>query len=501
MSISYGESESELGASANAYISGLYQQAVAEGVSVFVSSGDEGAASTDYGASEATHGVAVSGFTSTKYNVSVGGTDFGDTYAGTSSSYWRSTNSSTYGSALSYVPEIPWNDSCAGELLSAYAGYSSPFGTEGFCNSSPGSSYLTDVSGSGGPSGCASGAPSTGGVVSGSCAGYSKPAWQSIFGNPADGVRDIPDVALFAANGLWGHYYVACYSDPNYGGRSCSGAPDTWSGFGGTSVSAPIMAGIQALINQHTGSRQGNPNPTYYSLGAAEYGASGNSGCNSSLGKSANPSCIFYDVTLGDMDVDCTGSDNCYTPSGTYGGLSTSDSTLQPAFAAGAGWDFATGIGTVNANNLVMAFGAPTGPTATATATVTPTPTATATRTATATATATRSATATATSHRPTATFNGYRDRHEHRYGDRDGDGNYDGYGHADCDAHRDANCDGHRNHYRHRDQHYRAHCRCDRDADRDCDADGNRHGDCNGNADASSRVDQLRGSGSVGRL
>src|SRR5208283_965286 len=343
VSISYGESESELGASGNAYISGLYQQAVAEGVSVFVSSGDEGGASTDYDASEATHGVAVNGFTSTKYNVSVGGTDFGDTYAGTSSSYWRSTNSSMYGSALSYVPEIPWNDSCAGELLSAYAGYSSPFGTEGFCNSSQGSSYLTDVSGSGGPSGCASGAPSTGGVVSGSCAGYSKPAWQSIFGNPADGVRDIPDVALFAANGLWGHYYVACYSDPNYGGSSCSGAPDTWSGFGGTSVSAPIMAGIQALINQHTGSRQGNPNPTYYSLGAAEYGASGNSGCNSSLGKSANPSCIFYDVTLGDMDVDCTGSDNCYTPSGTYGGLSTSDSTLQPAFAAGAGWDFATG--------------------------------------------------------------------------------------------------------------------------------------------------------------
>ncbi len=72
----------------------------------------------------------MSGYTSTPYNVSVGGTDFGDLYAGTTSSYWSSTNSSTYGSALSYVPEIPWNDSCAGDLLSTYLGSSSPFGSE-----------------------------------------------------------------------------------------------------------------------------------------------------------------------------------------------------------------------------------------------------------------------------------------------------------------------------------------------------------------------------------
>ena len=406
VSISYGEAEAALGATTNAYISSLYKQAVAEGVSVFVSSGDEGAAGADANASVATHGIAVSGFTSTPHNVSVGGTDFGDTYAHTASSYWGSTNSSTYESALSYVPEIPWNDSCAGDLLATFEGYSSPLGTAGFCNSSLGKPFLTTASGSGGPSGCATGASSTSNVVSGSCAGYSKPGWQSIIGNPADGVRDIPDVSLFAANGLWGHYYVVCYSDPNNGGVSCSGAPDTWAGYGGTSVSSPIMAGIQALINQRTGSRQGNPNPTYYSLAAAEYGASGNSACNSSLGNAVNPSCIFHDVTLGDMDVDCTGTHNCYTPSGTYGGLSTSNSALQAAYAAGVGWDFATGIGTVNANNLVMAFGSPAAtPTATATATATSTPTRTATATATATPTATptptNTATATAT---PTAT-------------------------------------------------------------------------------------------------
>src|SRR5271167_798813 len=333
MSISYGECETVNGAAANAAYNSAYQQAVAEGVSVFVAAGDSGAAGCDNSAEEATHGIGVNAFASTPYNVAVGGTDFSDTYSGTNATYWNSTNTATFGSAISYIPETPWNDSCAGALLSNYEGRSLTYGSSSLCNdTSLGSTLLSTVAGGGGPSACATGtpSPSSSEIVSGTCQGWPKPSWQSLVGNPNDGVRDTPDVSLFAANGLWGHYYVACYSDPNNGGSSCSGAPDNWSGFGGTSISAPIMAGIQALINQRTGSRQGNPNPTYYSLGAAEYGTSGNSGCNSSLGNAVNPSCIFYDVTLGDMDVDCTGSNNCYLPSGTYGGLSTSDSTLQP---------------------------------------------------------------------------------------------------------------------------------------------------------------------------
>ena len=50
VSISYGDSEPSLGAAANSYINGLYQDAVTAGVSVFVSAGDQGAASTDYDA-------------------------------------------------------------------------------------------------------------------------------------------------------------------------------------------------------------------------------------------------------------------------------------------------------------------------------------------------------------------------------------------------------------------------------------------------------------------
>ena len=360
MSISYGECEAANGATANAAYISAYQQAASEGVSVFVSAGDEGAASCDADESNATHGVAVSGFASTPYNVAVGGTDFGDTYAGTNSTYWSSTNSSTYESALSYIPEIPWNDSCASSLISSKSGYSTPYGKSGFCNSSTGKEYyLTTASGSGGPSGCASGSPSTSEVVSGSCKGTAKPSWQSIVGNPSDGVRDIPDVSLFAANGAWGHYYVYCYSNTAGQGVACTGAPSGWAGAGGTSFASPIMAGIQALVNEKVGAAQGNPAPTYYSLANTEYGTSGSNTCNSSNGNTVGSSCVFYDITQGDMDVNCTGSHGCYKPSGTYGVLSTSTSAYDKAYGTGTGWDFATGIGSVNAYNLVNAW--PTG--------------------------------------------------------------------------------------------------------------------------------------------
>ena len=54
-----------------------------------------------------------------------------------------------------------------------------------------------------------------------------------------------------------GHYYVFCWSDTANGGAACTGAPSSWSGAGGTSFASPIMAGIQALVNQKTGKRQG----------------------------------------------------------------------------------------------------------------------------------------------------------------------------------------------------------------------------------------------------
>ena len=354
VSLSYGVSETSMGSAFNAYVSALYEQGASEGVSIFASAGDAGAAKYDQGKTTATHGISISGFASTPYNVAVGGTDFGDTFAGTTSTYWNSTNTATYGSAISYIPEIPWNGSCASALIATHLGYATTYGVNGLCNSvASNSPLLTTVAAGGGPSGCATGAPAETGVVGGSCAGYSKPYWQSLTGNPNDGVRDMPDVSLFAALGYWNHYYVVCWSDLTWGGSLCNGPPSGWSGFGGTSFAAPIMAGIQALIDQKTGELQGNPTPIYYALAAKEYGANGNSRCNSTLGNRADSSCTFYDVTQGDTDVNCTGSINCYMPSGTNGVLSVSSSSYQPAFPAAVGWDFATGIGTVNAYNLV----------------------------------------------------------------------------------------------------------------------------------------------------
>ena len=357
MSLSYGGAEADNGSDGNAYINALYELADLEGVSMFVSTGDSGADAntSDRQNAIATSGISANALASTPYNVAVGGTDFEDTFFGQNSAYWNPTNTAALGSAKSYIPEIPWNDSCASTLIALYVtGSDLTYGSSGFCNSSfaAANGLLNIGAASGAPSSCAYGDPTISGVVSGTCAGYAKPEWQSIVGVPDDGVRDMPDVSLFAANGIWGHAYLFCYSDAGNGGAPC--AQGVFNLAGGTSFAAPIMAAFQTLVNQSTGSRWGNPNPIYYALARDEYGPSGNSACNSSLGNGVDSNCTFYDVTQGDMNVYCAaGSVNCYAPSGPYGVLSTSTTSYSPAYAAGTGWDFATGIGTVNAYNLV----------------------------------------------------------------------------------------------------------------------------------------------------
>ena len=124
----------------------------------------------------------------------------------------------------------------------------------------------------------------------------------------------------------------------------------------------PPLAGIQALINQSSGQSWGNMNTEYYQLAAAEYANSGTlASCNSSNGTASGSTCIFHDVTQGDIDVNCTGTTaaaDCFgSPSTTVQGvLSTSNSTLSPAYGTTPGWDFATGLGSVNVANLVTAM-------------------------------------------------------------------------------------------------------------------------------------------------
>ncbi|HEX3821883.1 MAG TPA: S53 family peptidase [Candidatus Sulfotelmatobacter sp.] len=353
MSMSYSLCEAESGATLKAAFNSAFQQAVTEGVSVFGSSGDALASECDRPFPASFHGIAISGWTETPYNVSVGGTDFADTFMGENSTYWSATNSPTFESALSYVPETPWDDSCATQLVSTALGFLTPYGSDGACNSTVGfEEFLNTVGAGGGPSECATGTPSVGGVVSGTCQGYAKPSWQNVLGVPNDGVRDTPDVSLFAANGVWAHYYPFCAT---IGGGSCAGTPDTWPGAGGTSFSSPIMAAMQSLVNQNAGGRQGNPNVVYYALANTEYGTTGSTDCNSTLGNATASTCVFYDVTLGDIVAPCNSLQdrNCYDPSGKIGVLSTSNSSFEPAYAAATGYDMATGIGTVNAFNLV----------------------------------------------------------------------------------------------------------------------------------------------------
>ena len=161
MSISYGFCESGNGAAFNQSLYTAYQTGVAAGMSIFVSSGDGGADSCDNHdtATSSTSGISASGFASTPYNVAVGGTDFSDTYSNVTSTYWNSSNSPTYGSARSYIPEIPWNNSCGSELYAAHYGFATTYGPGGLCNSGTASSdnLLTIGAGSGAPSSCATG--------------------------------------------------------------------------------------------------------------------------------------------------------------------------------------------------------------------------------------------------------------------------------------------------------------------------------------------------------
>ena len=220
-----------------------------------VSSGDSGAAGCDSASTEtATHGRGVNGLCSTPSSVCVGGTEFND--LSTPSLYWLTSNASgTQASAVSYIPEVVWNESGPGAGLWASGG--------------------------------------------GASAVYAKPSWQAGSGVPADGKRDVPDVALTAS----GHDGYLIYQS---GGLYV---------VGGTSAAAPAFAGVMALVVQHSGARQGNANAALYSLGSKQR---------------AGGASVFHDITSGNNGV-----------------------PGQSGFGATAGYDQATGLGSVDASILV----------------------------------------------------------------------------------------------------------------------------------------------------
>jgi Pro-kumamolisin, activation domain/Bacterial Ig-like domain (group 3) len=343
LSESYGMCEAALGTAGNQFYNSVWQQAAAEGITAFVSAGDSGSAGCDShdnpSPAPAEFGLQVSGFASTPYNVAVGGTDFND--LSNPATYWSSTNNATTQlSAKSYIPEVPWNDSCTSQALEFY-GYSSNPLTN--CNNSQLLNVnIFTVGGSGGKSSCTTG---DGQGIASCSGGYAKPSWQTGTGVPSDGKRDIPDVSLYAAAGFYtGSFYIICEADLT-DGIYCDQDPQEMEflATGGTSASSPSFAGIMAMVNQKAGSRQGNANYTLYRL-AAQSGAS----CTSS-GTPAS-TCIFYDITTGTnaMPCDDTGPSRVNCGSAGPAGIG-----ILSGYNSTAGYDLTTGLGSINAANLV----------------------------------------------------------------------------------------------------------------------------------------------------
>jgi hypothetical protein len=323
LSTSYGQCEQNLGSGGNLFWAGVWEQAAAQGQSSFVSAGDGGSAGCDDfdDAESAQYGLAVNGISSTPWNISVGGTDFFySSYDGGQAAqnaqmatYWNltPTNLPTV-SLLKPVPEQPWNR---------------PFGlnlsTGGIGTQSGGI-----IAGSGGASSCTTGADGSNGTYTSCTAGYPKPSWQSGSGVPADGVRDVPDISLFAADNENYSSYPICVE---VGECVPSNGDVGVFAVGGTSASSPSMAGIMALINQKFGP-QGQADFIFYSLAAQ------------------HPT-IFHDIAIGGNNVPCEQG----TPDCTLSVLSNNTDGLYTLghYYSTAGYDQATGLGSIDADLLL----------------------------------------------------------------------------------------------------------------------------------------------------
>jgi len=245
-----------------------------------------------------------------------------------------------------------------------YGGFS---GAPAFCQFrlryDPLGKYVTSEAGSGGPSSV-----------------DLKPAWQSQVHDAAlDQSRDVPDVALFA--GSYGNTTAVVMCTAAYPCVANFTTPTVLEG--GTSLSSPMFAGIQALIDQGLVMRdlpadQGNAAPTLYQLAQQEYGGAAGAppqslaACSADNGNNGTANCVFHNVTRGSISTECY-SDVYVTTTGCYIigsandgadqiGLTTTD--LNPtsygvgnkAFGAQPGWSFASGLGSVNATNLLIAW-------------------------------------------------------------------------------------------------------------------------------------------------
>lgn len=353
LDVSYGACELGLQAAGNQYYEDLWAQAAAQGISVMIASGDAGSVACDQGQYYSFYGQQVSGLASTEYATAVGGTDFYGNIDG--ASHWNlNNNPTTLQSALGYITESPWNDSCANPLVLANkADFGLTETTNGqICSNE--FSFLNTVGGSGGISLCTS---SDGADQSTCTGGYPAPAWQRSFLPAASATkRHVPDVSFFAGAGIWGTAYAYCEAD-GATGPTCVNNNGTMTALiaGGTSFAAPSFAGVVALLNAQQGGRQGNINKYLYALAAKQF-ADPVLSVNCQSGSTQNNSaCIFHDVITGSIAEPCSlgtlvdllsGAPCTAENPGDYEGIT-------PGYTAGVGFDTATGLGSINVANLL----------------------------------------------------------------------------------------------------------------------------------------------------
>ena len=306
ITMSYGLCETSLSSSDYSTLEGIMEQGASQGQTILAASGDSGStACYDPGGKSGLsttqqEGLAVNYPASSAYVVGVGGSELvpADT-ASSNTTYWKSASGSdVVSSALSYIPEQTWNDDSAsiGQQYGALYAISSGGG---------GVSTLT-----------------------------ARPSWQTgVTGIASGNFRLVPDISL--ASSAEYAPYLYCSSDTSAWSSgqkaSCSsGFHDSTTGdltaAGGTSFATPIFAAMLAMIEQKEGSSLGVANKNLYSLASSSftYGSA------------------FHDITSGGNQ--CTaGSTYCSTAGASE-------------YAAGTGYDEATGLGSVDLYNLLTAW-------------------------------------------------------------------------------------------------------------------------------------------------
>lgn len=374
ISMSYGACEREAGT-----LETELQQANVEGITILNSSGDTGSAECDFNPPGSTNtttppppfaladgGLAVGYPSSSPEVTGVGGTSIPafspNDYT---SAFWGPTNGTDGGSALATLigQEVPWNDD------EALADFCMANPTNSFCNPSPGvkvtsaqtfqEDYWISIGG-GGVSNCYN--PS---LLATCSAGFPRPTWQQAITipgltSPQSTYRLVPDVSLLASPNYPGYIFctpveeLASTSpyDTETTSSCASGIATAADGtivsgkfvitpsiVGGTSASSPVFAGIVALMNQYLGSSGlGNINPTLYTLAATP--ANG----------------VFHKVDSGDSNVYCQAN----MPSGQPADVICPNAGVFGFTASNAdtttGYNLVTGLGSVDANALAVAW-------------------------------------------------------------------------------------------------------------------------------------------------